>query len=169
MTGFRNKVWIIIAIFLVASLLTGAIFLVVKLKELQPVEISLENTTKADVLCDVCISGAVARPGIYPARSGDSLASLISAAGLSDSADTGHISIHIPVKGKARQPQKVDLNAADAWLLQALPGVGEGKARLIVAYRDKNGPLHSVDDLLKIEGFGESFVTKIREYATVGD
>ncbi len=75
----------------------------------------------------------------------------------------------MPEKGESARPQKVDLNRADAWLLQALPGIGEGRARLIVDYRTKNGPFRSVDDLLKIGGFGKSVVDKVRDYATVED
>jgi competence protein ComEA len=67
------------------------------------------------------------------------------------------------------QPQKVDLNRAEVWLLQALPSIGEGRAKMIVAFREKNGPLRSVDDLLKIEGFGQSLLDKIKGLATVGD
>ena len=110
----------------------------------------------ANVQGDVYIGGAVARPGIYSTKAGDSLTSLISAAGLSDNADTDHVKLYVPCQGEMKQPQKVDLNSAEAWLLQALPGIGEGKAKLIVAFREKNGPLRSVDDLLKIEGFGAS-------------
>jgi len=36
-------------------------------------------------------------------------------------------------------------------------------------YRTKNGPFRSVEDLLKIEGFGKSVVDKVRDYATVED
>jgi len=161
--------WLIIAVFLAVSLITGIVLLSIRQAQLQPVEISLENTRQADVEGDVYISGAVVRPGVYTTRAGDSLTSLISAAGLSDSSDTGHVKLYVPSKDEAKQVQKVDLNKAETWLLQALPGIGEGKARMIVAYREKNGPLRSVDDLLKIEGFGESIVDKIRPFATVGD
>jgi competence protein ComEA len=68
-----------------------------------------------------------------------------------------------------KQPQKVNLNSADVWLLQALPGIGEGKAKMIAAFREKNGPLRSVDDLLKIQGFGASMLDKIRGLVTTGD
>ncbi|MBN1375696.1 MAG: ComEA family DNA-binding protein [Dehalococcoidia bacterium] len=169
MTGFRDKVWLIIAVFLAASLITGVVFLSIRLSQIQPVEISLINTRTVNIQGNIYISGAVARPGIYTTRAEDSLTSLISAAGLEDNADTSHVQIHVPCKDETGRSQKVDLNSADQWLLQALPGIGEGKAKLIVAYREKNGPLRSIDDLLKIEGFGPSVVDKIREFATVGD
>lgn len=169
MQGFREKLWLIIALFLAASLITGGIFLSIRLAQLQPTEIALADTTPAVISGDVFIGGAVSRPGIYSARRDDTLTSLISSAGLSTGADTGHISIIIPDKNLSFQPQKINLNRAESWLLQALPGIGEGKARMIIDYRTKNGPFHSVDDLAKIEGFGKSIVDKVRDYAAVGD
>jgi competence protein ComEA len=169
MTGLRDKMWLIIAVFLAASLITGIVLLITRQAQLQPVEISLQNTRQADVSGDVYISGAVVRPGAYATRAGDSLTSLISSAGLSDNSDTGHVKLYVPSKDETQQPQKINLNTAETWLLQALPGIGEGKAKMIVAYRKQNGPLRSVDDLLKIDGFGASIVDKIRPFATVGD
>lgn len=169
MQGLREKMWLIIALFLLVSLITGGTFLALKLSQLQPVEIALANTKEAPISGDVFIGGAVARPGIYSARSDDTLTSLVAAAGLAPNSDTAHISILVADKGSNSLPQKVDLNRAEAWLLQALPGIGEGKARMIIDYRLRNGPFRSVDDLGKIEGFGKAIVDKVRDYASVGD
>ena len=169
MTGIREKMWLIIAVFLIVCLITGSIFFSIRLARLQPVEIKLKEVNPAAAAGDITISGAVSRPGIYSSRADDTLSALVSATGVSDNADTAHLAIYVPEKGEAARPQKVDLNRAETWLLQALPGIGEGRARLIVDYRTKNGPFRSVDDLFKIEGFGKSTVDKIRDYATVGD
>jgi competence protein ComEA len=169
MQGLREKMWLIIALFLAVSLITGGIFLSIRLIQLQPAEIALADNKPAAISGDVFIGGAVARPGIYSARRDDTLTSLVSSAGLSTGADTGHISIIVPDKTLANQPQKVNINRAESWLLQALPGIGEGKARMILDYRAKNGPFRSVDDLAKIEGFGKSIVDKVRDFAVAGD
>jgi competence protein ComEA len=169
MTGIREKMWLIIAVFLIACLVTGIIFFSMRLSRLQPVEIALKQVNPVAAAGNITISGAVSRPGAYAARAGDTLSALVSAAGVSDNADTARLSIYVPVKGEAARPQKVDLNRAEVWLLQALPGIGEGRARLIIDYRTRNGPFRSIDDLLKIEGFGKSVVDKVRDYATVGD
>lgn len=169
MQGFREKMWLIITLFLTVSLITGGIFLAVKLAGLQPTEIALSDVDTPAISGDVFIGGAVERPGIYSAKRDDTLTSLVSSAGLSENADTGLISIIIPDKSSAVLPQKVNLNRAESWLLQALPGIGEGKARMIIDYRIKNGPFRSLDDLGKIEGFGESTIDRIRDYAVVGD
>lgn len=169
MTGIREKMWLIIAVFLTFCLVTGIIFFSIRLSHLQPVEITLKEVNPVAAAGDITINGAVSRPGTYAAHAGDTLSALVSAAGVSDNADTIHLAIYVPEKGEITRPQKVDLNRAETWLLQALPGIGEGRARLIVDYRTGNGPFRSVDDLLKIEGFGKTVVDKIRDYATVGD
>ena len=62
------------------------------------------------------------------------------------------------------QSDKVDLNAADAPTLQReLSGVGEAKAKAIVAYREGNGPFASVDELLEVKGIGKAILDKNRE------
>ncbi|WP_445177469.1 ComEA family DNA-binding protein [Pseudomonas sp. McL0111] len=59
---------------------------------------------------------------------------------------------------------KVDLNGADAATLQKeLAGVGEAKAKAIVAYRDDNGPFASVDELLEVKGIGKAILDRNRE------
>lgn len=59
---------------------------------------------------------------------------------------------------------KVDLNGADAPTLQReLSGIGEAKAKAIVAYRDSNGPFASIDELLEVKGIGKAILDKNRE------
>lgn len=59
---------------------------------------------------------------------------------------------------------KVDLNGADAPTLQReLAGVGEAKAKAIVAYRDSNGPFTSVDELLEVKGIGRAILERNRD------
>lgn len=169
MTGIREKTWLIIAVFLAACLITGVIFLSTRLSRLQPAEIVLKELSIPPGQGTVVISGAVSRPGIYETRAGDTLSALVSAAGVSDNANLSAMTIYVPLKGETVKPQKADLNRAEAWMLQALPGIGEGKARLIVDYRARNGPFRSIDDLLKIEGFGKSTVDRIRAFVTIGE
>ncbi|MGE8148266.1 ComEA family DNA-binding protein [Pseudomonas frederiksbergensis] len=62
------------------------------------------------------------------------------------------------------QPAKVDLNSADAPTLQReLAGVGEAKAKAIVAYRESNGAFASVDELLEVKGIGKAILDRNRE------
>ena len=62
------------------------------------------------------------------------------------------------------QSAKIGLNAAEALTLQReLAGVGEAKAKAIVAYRDSNGPFSSVDELLEVKGIGKAILDRNRE------
>lgn len=57
----------------------------------------------------------------------------------------------------------LDLNQADALTLaRELSGVGEAKARAIVAYREAHGPFQSVDELLEVKGIGVAILEKNR-------
>lgn len=59
---------------------------------------------------------------------------------------------------------KVDLNGADAPTLQReLSGIGDAKAKAIVAYRETNGPFASVDELLEVKGIGKAILDRNRE------
>ncbi|MCY0109719.1 MULTISPECIES: helix-hairpin-helix domain-containing protein [Pseudomonas] len=64
----------------------------------------------------------------------------------------------------AAQSARIDLNDADAVTLQKeLSGVGEAKAKAIVAYRETNGPFASVDELLEVKGIGKAILDRNRE------
>src|SRR5690554_6299146 len=62
---------------------------------------------------------------------------------------------------------KININTADASELQKLSGIGPGKAKSIIDYRNKNGPFKSVDDLLNVSGIGEKTLEKIRDEIVV--
>ncbi|MDB6443485.1 MULTISPECIES: helix-hairpin-helix domain-containing protein [Pseudomonas] len=59
---------------------------------------------------------------------------------------------------------KVNLNEADAATLQReLAGIGEAKAKAIVAYRETNGAFSSVEELLEVKGIGKAILDRNRE------
>lgn len=63
--------------------------------------------------------------------------------------------------------EMVDINSADAaTLAQELTGVGDAKAQAIVAYREKNGPFKSVDDLALVDGIGEKTLAANKDKLT---
>jgi competence protein ComEA len=63
----------------------------------------------------------------------------------------------------------VNVNTADASALaKALNGVGPAKAKAIVAYRDKNGPFKSVDQLAMVEGISQKLIDKNRADIRLG-
>jgi competence protein ComEA len=57
----------------------------------------------------------------------------------------------------------VNVNTADASALaKELDGIGPAKAQAIVDYRQKNGPFHSPEDLLKVDGIGQRVLDQNR-------
>ena len=60
----------------------------------------------------------------------------------------------------------LDINRADAALLDSLPGVGPATAAAIVAERDRNGPFLGVDDLERVPGIGPGKLAGLRDLVT---
>ena len=61
----------------------------------------------------------------------------------------------------------IDLNTADFYDLQRLPGIGEKRARAILDYREEQGPFRSVEELDQVEGIGEGILSGLAGYVTV--
>ncbi len=170
MSNHFNKYWIMGTVVLLICLVSGGIFLAIKLTNQRPFEISLISTTPPDYRLEIQIDGAVANPGIYPAKEDDTIADLIQAAGLATDANPSLLKLYIPKINETNSQlkgQRISLNCADVWLLKALPGIGDSKAQAIVEYRSKYGPFLRIEDLLKVSGFGKSTLDDIRNFITV--
>lgn len=63
----------------------------------------------------------------------------------------------------ASAPAAVNINAADQYTLESLPGICGAKARAIIAYRDKYGEFKSIDELANVKGIGSSVLAKIKD------
>ena len=63
----------------------------------------------------------------------------------------------------------LDINAAAAEELAALPGIGEVLAGRIVAYREEHGPFAAVEDLTEVSGIGEKKLAELEGRITVGE
>ncbi|MGE4277661.1 MAG: ComEA family DNA-binding protein [Lawsonibacter sp.] len=61
----------------------------------------------------------------------------------------------------------INLNSADVYDLQRLPGIGEKRAQAIVEYREEHGPFRSVEDVTQVSGIGEGILAGLAEYVTV--
>jgi len=164
-----DRFYLFITIFLVIAAIAGGITLAVQHSRSQPMEIVLSQTEPPEQSGEFYIGGAVANPGIYASREGDTLQTLLSDAGIEPDADLSHIELYIPREGEEQSPQKIDINRAEPWLLEALPGIGEVLAQRIADYRSENGSFRRTEDLLKVSGIGEATFEKIRDYITVSD
>lgn len=61
----------------------------------------------------------------------------------------------------------INLNTADVAALDTLPGIGESKAKAIIAYRDSHGGFKNIDELKEVKGIGESTFEKLKSMVTV--
>ena len=108
--GYRLPMAIILL-----TITTGVLFAGSGCDSTPPIEISLPQTTNPEQTTRVYIGGAVNNPGFYTLKPGDTLESLIQAAGgTTDSADLSQIELYIPGPGETETQQKIDINRADA-------------------------------------------------------
>jgi competence protein ComEA len=164
-----DRVYLFITVFLLVAAIAGGITLGLQRSRNQPVQIVLSQTESPQKNGELYIGGAVANPGIYPWQEDDTLQILLADAGVEPDADLSYIEIYVPQAGETASIQKIDINRAELWLLEALPGIGEVLAQRIVDYRSENGPFKRIEDLLKVSGIGEGTLDKIKDYIAVSD
>ena len=73
-----------------------------------------------------------------------------------------------PAAPQTTEDNKLNINTATAAQLQNLPGVGPVLAERIVAYRQEHGPFVTTEQLLLVEGIGETLLENISDHITAG-
>ena len=163
-----NLYWAIIIGLLVIFIAFGSLAIWVRYPRSQPIEILTSPIPEFEG--ESYIGGAVNNPGYYPYRAEDSIAELIQAAGgPAANAALSQIRLYLPYKNEDRAAQKININQAEAWLLQALPGIGEVRAQAIIDYRQQNGPFRSINEVVKVEGISSATYERIKDLITVAD
>jgi len=118
----------------------------------------------------IMVSGAVNSPGIYEMKDGDTVETILEAAGgTTIDADLSRIILSVPRKNNNTEAQKIDINYAESWLLEALPGIGKVLAQRIIEYRMFNGPFHNINEITRVQGMTLIAYEKIKNYITVTD
>ena len=166
-TSKFSQYWTLIIILLVAITVIGGIVACLRFSSSQPVEISVP--TAQELPGEIYIGGVVSNPGFYSLKAGDTVEALIQAAGGTISADPGWLKLYVLQTEEKEQSQKIDLNRAEVWLLEALPGIGESRAQAIIDYHEQNGPFHNITDITKVKGIGVTTYEKIKHRITVAD
>ncbi len=167
-TSKFSQYWTLIIILLVAIIIISGIVVWLKYGQSQSIEISTPTTR--ELQGEIYIGGAVSNPGFYPLKASDTVEALIQVAGgTTDSADLDWLTLYVLETQDEEQSQKINLNRAELWLLEALPGIGESRAQNIVAYREQNEPFNNINELIKVEGIGTATYEKIKHLITVAD
>ena len=167
-TSKLSQYWTLITILLIAIIAISSIVAWSRYSRSQPIEISLSQTQ--ELQGEIYIGGAVNNPGIYSLEAGDTVEALIQAAGgTTSNAELSWLKFYVLRTGEGEQPQKIDLNRAEVWLLEAVPGIGESRAQAIIDYRQQNGPFSNIKELTKVEGIGIATYERIKDLITVAD
>jgi competence protein ComEA len=61
----------------------------------------------------------------------------------------------------------VNINSADAALLETLPGIGASTAEKIIAYRDENGRFTTIEEIMDVPGIGQGKFDQLQALITV--
>lgn len=59
--------------------------------------------------------------------------------------------------------ERININEASLLELTSLSGIGQTRAESIVAYREKNGPFSSIEDIKNVSGIGDGIFEKIKD------
>lgn len=169
MSDYEKRFWVTTSVIIILFLIAGSILLILRFNISQPVEISLNKTAVTVTSANAYVGGAVNNPGYYQVDGNDKLSGILEKAGVKPDADLNSLKISVDLKGKTDVPQKIDLNRAPAWLLVALPGVGTTRAQAIINYRQNQGAFMSIQELLRVPGFGQSTFEQIKDMITVGE
>jgi competence protein ComEA len=161
-------VWTAVVFLLLVIIIIGAVIIWIRFPHSHPIEISIESPAVLPV--GIYVDGAVNSPGFYPLKVGDNLETLLQmAGGTTDNADRNNIRLYVPVMGETEQTQKININQAESWLLEALPGIGSTLGRRIIEYREQHGPFRNINELTLVEGISVSVYEKIKPLITVAD
>lgn len=154
-----------------------------------PLETKKAEETEEEIWID--LQGAVQRPGVYQLAPGSRMQEAVQLAGgllpvaerravnLAQSVRDGEV-VYVPRKdewdeaawkqsltepkgkGDSDQPT-IAINKATAEELTSLPGIGEAKASAILAYREKNGPFQSKEEIMEVSGIGEKLFERMQD------
>ena len=154
-----------------------------------------KKLNKKEVSIQKDIKGAVKHPNVYEMSSSNRVIDALNKAEVLKDADLSQLNlseklvdqklIYVPKKGensmkinsqqstlnssdvKINTNQPLNLNSATEEQLKNIPGIGPSKAKEILNYREQNHGFNSIDDLMKIKGFGKKTFEKLKEHFTI--
>ena len=164
-------------------------------KKLNKKEVSIQKDNTKETKIFIDIKGAVKHPNVYEMSSSNRVIDALNKAEVLNDADLSQLNlseklvdqklIYVPKKGensmkinsqqstlnssdvKINTNQPLNLNSATEEQLKNIPGIGPSKAKEILIYREQNHGFNSIDDLMKIKGFGKKTFEKMKEHFTI--
>ena len=140
-----------------------------------------ERSSRKEQVLTVYVCGAVENPGVYELPLESRVYEAVGLAGgmTSEAAQTAVNQAELLVDGQmieipteeemqadaAEEAEHsdglVNINTAGLEELKTLPGIGDSKARSIIAFREENGAFAAIEDIKKIEGIKDGVFTKL--------
>jgi competence protein ComEA len=150
------------------------------LQDQNVVQDELQNERQNET-CTVYVCGAVVHPGVYTLDADSRIyQALALAGGLTDEAAENAVNqaelltdgemIEIPTADELSEQQAqakeqsdglVNINTADLEELKTLPGIGDSRARSIIAYRESHGAFTDIQEVKNIDGIGDGTFAKL--------
>ena len=161
----RERLPFITLITLSVALIIGLVELVPRLHRTELLLTLQETEDVSETLVSARIDGDVTYPGLYELDTGTSIGQLMQRAGCDDLSHA--IAIIVGESDEVVSPQLIDLNRADVWLLEALPGIGPTRAEAIVQYRSCHGGFACVEQVTRVDGISDSTLEQISPFVTV--
>jgi competence protein ComEA len=163
-----DRFWLLAAFLLILIIIVSSTIIWIRRDRGTPISILPPEPNQFSG--EILVEGAVAEPGIYPLKTGDSLDSILQASGgTRDDADLSRIRLYVPATVEIQEPQKVNINTAEAWILEALPDIGAVRAAAIINYRQQNGLFTSISELTGVPGISGSTFEKIKNLITISN
>lgn len=161
-------------------------------QSIQNVQTGEQSSSPASIF--VHVAGEVKSPGLYELSSGARLSEAIEAAGgFSENADSSSVNLartlndgeqifvnstsdralaqsggaSSSISNEQGATKKVNINTASADELMSLDGIGQATADKIIAYREKQGPFASIDQIKEVSGIGDKKFEGIKDFITV--
>lgn len=159
-------------------------------------EPDLTDTSK-ESLYEVYLCGCVVRPGVYKLPANSRLYEYLELAGgytktaakdyenLARKVEDGE-RIYFPSSDEVKEynyldnetlpnqndinginNSKVNINTADVDELTTLTGIGESRAKSIIAHRQSHGSFKTIEDIMLVDGIKQSVFENIKDYITV--
>jgi competence protein ComEA len=163
-----NRWWMLITVLLVLLIVVSLIIIRVNRGSAQ--SLTIQPAQHPQYSGQVYIDGAVNQPGAYDFNQNDSIGRLLeSSGGLLSDADLSALQIRVPSTLISPDYQRININRAESWLLQALPGIGETKALAILDYRHQIGHFKNIEQLTEVPGISQSVFDKIKGFITTSE
>lgn len=85
-----------------------------------------------------------------------------------DITNTTSVNTNLSINKKSKTDiEKINLNKATQTELETLPGIGPSTAEKIIEYRKENGNFKNIEDIMNVNGIGESKYNKIKDLVSV--